>query len=203
MQLLWKGLRPISSPERFQSPGVGSWKGKWGGGRSLHWLWERNWHRKWSHMAQIYCVRDFPFKTHYIHSSERCMAQPHSFLGSGIRWNCCSAVGWWWQFYHSSARELEVGTVLAKTLLSAALSTEPCRVVCLKLHPVALLVRRREKYFWALNIPKGKQKCLEGKHKGKNFSSNRRNKMIFAEQHVLSKVNYFGQKGGPVCIFLF
>lgn len=81
MQLLWKGLGPKSNPERFQSPGVGSWKGKWGGGRSLHWLWERNWHRKWSHMAQIYCVRDFPFKTHYIHGSEQCMAQPHSFLG--------------------------------------------------------------------------------------------------------------------------
>lgn len=32
-------------------------------------------------MAQIYCVRDFPFKTHYIHSSEQCMARPHSFLG--------------------------------------------------------------------------------------------------------------------------
>lgn len=31
-------------------------------------------------MAQIYCVRDFPFKTHYVHSSEQCMAQPHSFL---------------------------------------------------------------------------------------------------------------------------
>lgn len=83
MQLLWKGLRPISSHERFQSPGVGSWKGKQGGGGvgSLHSLWERNWHRKWSHMAQIYCVRDFPFKSHYIHCSEQWMAQLHSFWG--------------------------------------------------------------------------------------------------------------------------
>lgn len=82
------------------------------------------------------------------------------------------------------------------------LSTEPHEAVCLKLHSVALL-GRTEKSFWGLNTPKGEQKCLEGKHKGKNFSSNTRNEMIFAEQHVLPKMNYFGQKDGPVCVFLF
>lgn len=50
-----------------------------GGKKSLRWLWERNWHRKWSHMVQIYCVRGFPFKSHYSHSSEQATAASHSF----------------------------------------------------------------------------------------------------------------------------
>lgn len=180
MQLLWKGLRPISSPERFQSPGVGSWKGKQGGGRSLHWLWERNWHRKWSHMAQIYCVRDFPFKTHYIRSSEQCMAQPHSFWGSGIWWNCCSALGWWWQCYHSLAWEPVVGTMPAKPLLLAApLHRAKCFIWSFMLW--LCWFGRGEKSFWALNAPEGNQEWLEGKCSGKSFGTNTRNRLAFAE----------------------
>lgn len=98
MQLLWKSPRRISSHERFQSPGVGSWKRRGGRegesrrGKILHWLWERNWHRKWSHMAQIYFVRDFPFKSHYIHSLEQHLAQPTFVFGSGIQWNQSSSL---------------------------------------------------------------------------------------------------------------
>lgn len=57
-----------------------SWCGvRRGGKQSLHWLQERSWHRKWSHMAQIYCVLGFPFKSHYSHGSEQATALSHSF----------------------------------------------------------------------------------------------------------------------------
>lgn len=76
-------------------------------------------------MAQIYCVRDFPFKTHYIHSSEQCMARPHSFLGLAsdeiaVLLSCGGGY-----FYHSLAGETATQTASAKALPFAA----PCLYV--------------------------------------------------------------------------
>lgn len=102
---------------------------------------------------------------------------------SGIWWNCCSAFGWWWQFYHSLAREMVTGTASAKALPFAAprLYVEPLVSTSLKLRTTGLLVRTRQKSLWALNTPQGNLEYLKGKHNGKSFGSSMRNKLVFAE----------------------
>lgn len=195
MQLLWKGLGPKSNPERFQSPGVGSWKGKWGGGRSLHWLWERNWHRKWSHMAQIYCVRDFPFKTHYIHGSEQCMAQPHSFLGlasdkiavllsGGGNFIIPRLERWWWNCVGKS---------------SAVCWPSPlCWATSIGVIKASVSEAAGQEKRILLKKPKGNQDYLQGKENGKSFGSDKRKKLILAEEHVFQRWNNRDEK-----MFLF
>lgn len=66
-----------------------------------------------------------------------------------------------------------------------------------------LLVRRREKSIWALNRPKGNQDYLKGRHNGKGFGSDMRNKLMLAEQHVLSRVKKFVPKDVSLYVFLF
>lgn len=81
------------------------------------------------------------------------------------------------------------GTASAKPLPFAALRlyVEPRVSVSLKLRSVGLLVRRREKSSWALNTPKGNQDYLKGKHNGKSFGSDVRNKLILAEERFFFK----------------
>lgn len=119
-------------------------------------------------MAQIYCVRDFPFKTHYIHSSEQCMARTHSFLGlaSDEITVLLSGGGGSFIIPWPETRWMEPRRHRLRGCCPLPLCWAP-GINLIKLWSMELLVRRREKSFWALNTPRGNQDYLKGKHNGK------------------------------------
>lgn len=134
-----------------------SWCGVMRGKKSLYWLWERNWHRKCSHMAQIYCVLGFPFKSHYSHSSELAW-HSHIYFSFGIQQNYdCSFKLW--------VREV-ISLSFWERMWPNYIRQEYCWMPLLWLYPmnITLFKALRQCFLASQHLLNGTGKVVSGEH---------------------------------------